>query len=264
MTESDDTKSGESINRWHLKRAMGLGRALVKAGYGTRRQTEALVVDGHIRIGDKIITDPKHMVSPQDDIYLDGEMLAAITPRYFAIHKPLWMHSGNVEGPGRKMIDDLFPSTVPGLVSAGRMDTKTSGLVLVSNDSEWINMVTTSIGIEQEYRVQVEGELSTLELKVMMAGVTLPGLGLVRPKAVRVVEIFGGQSVINLTVGEGKIRQVRRMLKTLRHKVKTVRRVRIGDIRIGQIPAGGRRELSQPEIASVRTTVANLKRDSGN
>ncbi len=252
-----------TTSRWHLKKSMGLGRALLKAGYGTRRQTDALVCDGHIRIGQKIITDPKQMVSPQDEIFLDGEILQTIICRYFAIHKPLWMVSGKVDGPGRKMIDDLFPQAVTGLVAAGRMDAKTSGLVLVSNDTEWINMLTTSSGMEQEYRVQVVGELSSLEIKVMTAGVTLPGVGLVKPRSVRVIEIFDGQSVINLTIGDGKIRQVRRMLQTLRHRVKMVRRVRIGDVRIGQLPAGGRRELSQPEIASVRTISAALKRAAG-
>ncbi|MFT5233373.1 MAG: 23S rRNA pseudouridine2605 synthase [Candidatus Krumholzibacteriia bacterium] len=269
MTDSDDKTASDgkdpafAPSRWHLKRAMGLGRALVKASYGTRRQTDTLVIDGHVRIGDKIITDPKHMVSPQDDIYLDGELLKTVATRYFAIHKPLWMQSGEIEGAGRKKIDELFPGSVTGLVAAGRMDTQTSGLVLVSNDSEWNNLITTSIGLEQEYRVQVMGELSTLEIKVMTAGATLPNLGVVKPKSVRIIEVFEGQSVISLTIGDGKIREVRKMLQSLRHQVKTVRRVRIGDIRISQLPAGGRRELSQPEVASIRTISAALRRSAG-
>ena len=142
------------------------------------------------------------------------------------------------------------------------MDGKTTGMILFSNDTEWNNMISTTPGLEQDYRIQVEGELSDLEVSVMTAGVILPTLGLFRPQSVRIVEILNRHTVVNLTVREGKLRQVRRMLTTLRHKVTMVRRIRIGDIRLGDLAVGAYRELSNPEIASIRDIYAVVKRNA--
>ncbi len=137
------------------------------------------------------------------------------------------------------------------------------GLLLFSNDSAWNNMITTTKGLEQEYRVQVQGRLTDLEISVMTAGVHLPGLGLFQPQTVRVVEALSQHTVVHITVREGKVRQVRRMLATLRHSVTSLRRVRIGDIRLGDLSVGGYRELSNPEVGSVRDIHAAVQRKSG-
>jgi len=244
--------AGSESKPWHPTKPMGLARALLKAGYGTRRQTEEMVSQGRIRLGDKIVTNAQHMVDAGAEIFLDGELLQCLKLRYFAMHKPLRVFCGEADGSGRKLIDEYFPVDVAGLAAAGRMDSKTTGLILASNDTAWNNMITTTRGLEQEYRIQVEGELSELEIRIMTAGVHLSGLGIFRPQAVRIVEIMNGQTVVNLTVGEGKIRQVKRMMTSLRHQVRVIRRIRIGDIRLASLSLGGYRELSSPEIASIR------------
>jgi pseudouridine synthase len=247
---------------WRPSKPVGLARALLKAGYGTRRQTEQMVEQGRVRVGDDVVTDPRQMVDVGSEIYLDDEPLLRLTQRYFALHKPLRVFCGVTDGAERKQLTELFPAEIPGLTAAGRMDSKTTGLILVSNDRAWNNMITTTHGLEQEYRVQFEGELSELEISVMTAGVHLPGLGLFRPESVRIVEILNGRTVVNMTVGEGKIRQVRRMLSTLRHRVTMVRRTRIGDIRLADLHVGAYRELSNPEIVSIREIHAAMKRRS--
>jgi len=245
---------------WRPTKPIGLARALLKAGYGTRRQTEEMVRQGRIRVGNNRVTDPQQMVDAGADLFLDDELLVRLEMRYFALHKPTRVFCGESDSTERKQIDVFFPENVPGLAAAGRMDSKTSGLILISNDNAWNNLITTTHGLEQEYRIQVEGELSDVELSVMTAGVHLPNLGLFRPQAVRIVEIMNRHTVLNMTVGEGKIRQVKRMLSSLRHQVTLVRRVRIGDIRLGDLSVGGYRELSSPEITSIREINTGLKR----
>jgi pseudouridine synthase len=112
-------------------------------------------------------------------------------------------------------------------------------------------MVTDSRVLDQEFRVQVEGELTKLEIGVMTAGVHLPKMGLFKPLSVKIVEVLNSRTVITMVVREGKIRQVRRMLNTLRHKVVFVRRTRIGNIRLGDLPIGGVRHLTADEIRSI-------------
>ncbi len=248
---------------WHTAKPVGLARALVKAGYGTRRQTEEMVRQGRVRISGNVVSDPRQMVKPGVDLFLDNELLLQLKRRYFALHKPLRVYCGEIEGAGRKLIQEQFPEGIPGLTAAGRMDGRTTGLILVSNDSVWNNMITTTPGLEQEYRIQVEGELSDLEISVMTAGVHLPGKGMFRPEAVRIVEILNRRTVLFMTVREGKIRQVRQMLATLRHEATMVRRVRIGDIRLGALAVGGYRELSNPEISSIREINATATHKPG-
>jgi len=249
--EAKSTASGSATERWKPARAMGLARALMKAGYGTRKQTSEMVTAGRVGVGDDIVLDPNRMIEAGVQIILDGQPLARLRPSYYAVHKPVRVVCSVSDGPEMRLVTDYFPRDVPGLQTAGRLDSRTSGLLLVSNDNRWNNLVTDSQEMEQEFRVQVEGELTELEIGVMTAGVHLPNMGLFRPLALKVVEILNGRTVLTLVVREGKIRQVRRMLSTLRHKLVMVRRTRIGGIRLGDLRAGGVRHLTAGEIHSI-------------
>lgn len=233
---------------------MGLARALMKTGYGTRRQTEAIVESGRITLDGKVVTDPRIRIDPGSEVLLDGEPLTRLRYSYYAFNKPSRVVCTASDGPGSKLVVDYFPEAVIGLHPAGRLDSKTTGLILVSNDRPWNRTVTGSGNLDQEFRIQVEGELTELEIGVMTAGVLLPNYGLFRPLGVQVVEILNGRTVLTMIVGEGKLRQVRRMLTTLRHKVTFVRRIRIGTIRLGELPVGRFRHLTSGEIAAVRAT----------
>lgn len=248
---------------WVPSRQIGLARALLKAGYATRRQAERMVTDGRVRVGDELVTDPRRMVETGATILLDGRPLQRLVLRYFALHKPQRVVCDESEAAGRKHVSDFFPREVPGIAAAGRMDGKTTGLMLFSNDTAWNTLITTTAGLEEEYRIQVDGDLSEVELAVMGAGVHLPGLGLFRPHTVRVVERMQGRTVVNIALREGKVRQLRRMLETMRHKVTLVRRVRIGDIRLGDLTIGTVRELSHPEVQSIREIHTAVERRAG-
>jgi 23S rRNA pseudouridine2605 synthase len=239
------------FDRWKPARAMGAARALMKAGYGTRKQTGDMVSSGRVVVGDEVIRDPNQMLEAGSNIYLDGEPLARLRHSYYAFNKPVRIVCSVVDGPGKRLVSDFYPRDIPGLQCVGRLDAKTSGLLLISNDRPWSNLVAGSKALEQEFRVQVEGELTDLEIGVMTAGVHLPKLGLFRPLSVKVVEVLNGRTVINMVVKEGKIRQVRRMLGTLRHKAVMVRRTRIGSIRLGDLPAGGVRHLTPGEVHTI-------------
>ncbi len=237
---------------WRPARKMGLARALQQAGWGTRRQTEHLVGTGRVAVDGKPCLDPRRAVEPGSVVALDGKPLTKLKFRYFAFHKPARVVCVPSDGPNRRLVAEYLPVGVPGLRAAGRLDGKTTGLLLVSNDPTWNAGVAGSACLEQEYRLQLEGELTDLEVGVLTAGVHLPNLGVFRPLSVRIIERMAGRTVLALVVREGKIRQVRRMFGTLRHKITLLRRVRIGEIRLGELVAGGLRDLTEAEVASVR------------
>jgi len=233
---------------WRPDRPMGLARALNKAGWGTRKQVEEMVTAGQITVDGEVATDVRHPVTPASEILMDGQELFLSGKSYFAFHKPVRVVSSAKDGGGRRVIDEYFPDWIAGLQAAGRLDARTTGLMLVSNDPAWNNRITAQLQLEQEYRVQVEGELGDLEVDVLSAGIHLPGMGVFRPLGVKVIEKLNGRTVLNITIQEGKVRQIRRMFSTLRHKVTLLRRIRIGDIRLGDLAVGGIRPLTQKEL----------------
>ncbi len=251
MTNQDDFNDrtpNPQAKLWRPERPMGLVRALNKGGWGSRKQIEALVAAGRVSVDGEIVSDPKHPVTPESEILIDGQDLYWTGRRYYAFHKPIRVVSCIADGGGRRVIDEFLPHWIAGLKAAGRLDARTTGLMLVSNDPVWNNRVTAELKLQQEYRVQVEGELGELEIDVLSAGIHVPGLGVFRPLGVKVIEKLSGRTVLHITVQEGKVSQIRRMFSTLRHKITLLRRIRIGEIRLGDLPAGGVRPLTEKEL----------------
>jgi len=236
---------------WRPPRDMGLSRALQKAGYGTRKQMVQLVLDGKVCVNGEPTDNPLFPVGPESIITIENISLSVLERHYFAINKPARVVCSPKDGPNRKLLSELFPENVPGLVAAGRMDGKTTGLMLLSNDAAWNTNFTECSAMEQEYRIQFEGELTSLELELIKGGVQLPSGGLFKPSSISVVEVLNGCTVLNMVV-IGKIRLVRHLLKTLQHKVVYLRRQRLGNIRLGTLPVGHCRSLSPLEIKFIK------------
>ncbi|MCP4293000.1 MAG: rRNA pseudouridine synthase [bacterium] len=249
--------SGNSQNKhlgqpWIPKRSMGLGRALQKAGFGTRAVTDGIVISGRVQVDGLVQVDPKSMVGPGSEIFLDNKRLKEVLPVFMALNKPLRVVCVPSDGVNCQLAMEFFPSDIPGLRPVGRMDSRSTGLLLVSNNKDWNNLLTDAKNLEHEYRVQVEGELSAMEVTVIEAGINLPKLGSFKPVSVQIVESMKGRTVLNIVLTDGKVRQLRKMFTTLRHKIFYLRRIRIGDIRLGYLAPGDVRDLSSREIQSIR------------
>jgi 23S rRNA pseudouridine2605 synthase len=242
---------------WAPDKPMGLARAVQKAGYGTREFTSGMVEDGRLSVDGQVITDPAHTVGPDSQILLDEKPLKPVRPTYFAFNKPPRVVCNPADGADRRQVLEYLPPDIPGLATAGRMDSRTTGLILVSNDAGWNTELAGSVQLEHEYRVQIEGELSDVELNVITGGIQMPNLGHFRPASVTIVEVLNGRTVLMIVTKGTKARAVRRMFSTLRHKITMLRRVRIGDIRLGNMPSGGVRLLGQQEVENMRRKFTN-------
>jgi len=237
---------------WRPARPEGLARVLAKAGYGARARAEDIVRQGRVAIDGETVADPSVAVDTGCTISLDGRPLREAPRRYYALHKPL---SLDCRGGGRAdPVRDHLPQDVPGLEPAGRLDGRSAGLLLVSNDNWWNACVATQRRLEKEFQVQIRGEMSDMELGILQGGMHLQSLGFVKPVRVRVVERTAAESVVALTVRGGKIRQVRRVFQSMRHDVITLTLVRIGTIRLGGLPPGQLRSLTRAEVRTVELT----------
>lgn len=241
---------------WKANRSMGLGRALQKAGYGTRKVADAIVSAGRVVVDGVTVTDPKSMVGSDTVIHLDGKPMRKVLKVYMVLNKPARMGCTPGEGEPMELVSQILPSDIPGLRPVGRMDARNMGLLLITNDKDWNTLMVDSDHLENEYRIQVEGELTVLEVGVISAGINIPKMGAFKPLSVRIVEVMNGKTVLNVVLTEGKIRQLRRMFSTLRHKIIYLLRIRIGDLRLGNLPPGRHRYMTSREVQSLRNLVA--------
>ncbi|MFO7653981.1 MAG: pseudouridine synthase [Candidatus Krumholzibacteriia bacterium] len=237
---------------WHPERPLGLGRALAKAGHGTRQATDAIVREGRVTVNGDVVRDPARCVDVRDVIELDGQPLEAVRLRYFAFNKPLRVAARPGDPDGRRLVDDFLPRDVPGLRAAGRLDALTAGLLFVSNDSAWNALAAPARGAEREFRVEVTGEMTDLELGLIASGMHLHRLGFVRPRSVKLVRRESTRTEVSITIGHGRNRQIRRLFDSLRHEVIVLRRVRIGPVELGELMPGQLRELTTAEVEAIR------------
>ncbi len=253
-------KNNTQGDPWTPERPMGLGRALQKAGYGTRKVAEGIVSAGRVMVNGKLEKNPKSMVDRTSEIQLDGKTLCRVQKAYLALNKPARVSCTPQASDDGTVISSLLPPEIPGLRPVGRMDVRNTGLMLISNDKDWSTLVGECQHLEHEYRVQIEGELTELEAGVIGAGLNIPKMGTIKPLSVRIVEVLNGRTVLNIVLTRGKIRQLRRMFSTLRHKIVYLRRMRVGDVRLGNLGPGKSRELTGREVQSLRNLASHKPR----
>ncbi len=252
QVKNSDLFREENARAYHPRRPLGLGRALMKAGYGTRKQAEEFVLEGRVEVDGQTMLDPYMRVGPEHQIFLDGQPLTHLPRRYFAFHKPLGSVCTQSDGPGRRLIQSFWPREIPGLVASGRLDSRTSGLMLISNDRGWCRHLNGNTQTQQEFRVKLQGSLRATELDVLAAGVLLPKLGHFKPEKVVVVDTLGHQAVLDIVLTEGKVSQMRRVFTTLHHKMVSLQRTRVGEVVLGDLKAGSYRQLTSKEVEHLR------------
>jgi 23S rRNA pseudouridine2605 synthase len=244
---------------WKLPRPFGLGRALAKAGYGTRKQTDEIVRSGRVRVDGRVVVDPATQLDPNSRVELDGKPLSEAPRHYLALHKPTRVFLRDGETDGSRLVSDFLPPDLAAVWPAGRLDAQTSGLVLLSNDAAWNARAAAARGVEREYRLEIAGTVSDLELDLVASGVHVTNAGLLRPRRIEVVARNPGSTLLELVLTQGRNRQIRRIFRTLRHEVLSMQRTRIGGVSLDNLPEGKFRELTVMEIASIGRTDGRVR-----
>ena len=232
---------------------MRLAKYLAHAGVASRRSAEALIAAGRVRVGGEIVTDPARDVDEHSDVRLDGRALTGPEPRVlYALHKPVGVLSTARDTHGRPTVLDLVPADGLRLYPVGRLDRDSSGLLLLTNDGGLANRLThPRYEIPKTYRARLGGgKLSDASLRRLRAGVQLED-GRTAPAQVRRVGAPGANT-IELTIHEGRNRQVRRMCQAVGHPVLELVRTQFGPLALAGLPAGSYRRLTDAEIERLR------------
>ena len=235
---------------------MRLQRFLSQAGITSRRKAEDLIRSGRVSVNGKPLAELGASVSDHDEVALDGKRVT-IAPqrRYFALNKPVNVITTMHDPQGRRTIVGLLPQNLPRVVPVGRLDYDTSGLLLITNDGELAHRLThPRYGVEKLYRAVVAGRFTSESARRFMDGLELDD-GWTAPAKVRIISAKADRSVVDVSIHEGRKRQLRRMFEALDYRVVSLERRRFGPVLLGALPPGRCRELASKEIAALRTCV---------
>jgi 23S rRNA pseudouridine2605 synthase len=226
-----------------------LQRVLARLGYGSRRSVEQLIVEGRVRIGDRAAELGNRVDPARDRITVDGVPVAADPGlRYLALNKPPGVTSTLRDRHASRTIADLLPDAGPRLVPVGRLDRESEGLLLLTNDGDLAHRLQhPRYGVEKEYLVEVDGDVAQRAARRLVEGVELED-GRARALRARIVERKPGGAAISLVMGEGRKREIRRMLDVIGLRVRRLVRTRIGPVRLGRLPPGDLRPLTSEEV----------------
>jgi 23S rRNA pseudouridine2605 synthase len=230
-----------------------LQKFLADAGIASRRAGEKLILEGAVSVNGKTVTQLGTKVDPQHDrVLVDGRPIKAKRKLYIAINKPPGYICSRSDPAQRKAVHDLFPKewgTV--LHSVGRLDFKSEGLIFYTNDGEFsLRLTHPRYGVRKKYMVTVKGEVTPEHLQTLQKGV-YEANEVLRAERGRILKSNNSHSLVELTLTEGKNREVRRMFEVLGFEVERLQRVQIGPIKLGQLPRGKWRTLTEPEIKSL-------------
>ena len=225
---------------------MRLAKFLAHAGIASRRASEEVIRAGRVTLGGEVVTDPARDAGPGDDVRVDGERIGGAERRLvLALNKPPGVVSTAKDTHGRRTVLDLVDARGARLYPVGRLDADTTGLILLTNDGELANGLThPRFEVPKTYLARVSGgTVPEKALRVLRDGVELED-GRTSPAKVRQVE----PAVLELTIHEGRKRQVRRMIEAVDRRVVELRRVRFGPLGLGDLQPGRSRRLNAAEV----------------
>jgi len=229
-----------------------LQKVLAAAGIASRRKAEKLILQGRVAVNGRVVTQLGTKVDPaRDEIRVDGQRIQAESGHvYILLNKPRGVLSVMHDPRGRKALEDLV-SVPERLYPVGRLDATSEGLVLLTDDGELANRLThPRYEHEKEYRVVVGGRPTEETLAAWRRGVMLAGER-TAPAQVDVVRVDKDTSLLRIIMREGRKRQIRDVAALLGHPVAQLQRVRIGPLRMGTLPVGKWRRLSEAEVAEL-------------
>src|SRR6202795_3733345 len=228
--------------------AMRLNRFLAAAGIGSRRQCDQLIATGRVTINGERCTDFSTQPEVRDHVKVDGKLVPRkLSGLHIILHKPAGFVSTRSDPHARNIIFDLLPAKFPRLFNIGRLDAQTEGLLILTNDGDLAPRLThPRYKVEKEYEVTLDRPWDPALTPKLLAGMMLDGqrARMEKVQATRMTRV-------RVVLRQGINRQIRRMFYELGYEVKKVVRVRVGHLRLGDLPRGHWRPLSKSELKAL-------------
>ena len=233
--------------------AIRLVKVILESGFASRRKCEKAIISGRVRVNNQVILDPAYKVKRDDKVSLDRKIIERQSKRYMALYKPLGVVSTTKYLPGRRIITEFFKDVKERLFYAGRLDSESRGIMIITNDGEFANIIThPSYEILKVYDVVVNGKIDSQKLLEASKGIVIKNINY-SPFKFKILSKGRIQSKIRLTINEGKNREIRKIFEYLGYKVIDLERISVGCVSkysesAGTLEAGHIRDLTEKEI----------------
>ena len=233
-----------------------IAKLLARAGIASRREIERMIAEGRIALDGKPLETPATLLTSLRGVTVDGKPVAQPAPaRLFIFHKPSGVLTTERDPKGRRTIYDVLPGDLPRLVPVGRLDMNTEGLLLMTSDGELKRQLELpATGVERTYRARAFGPVTQAQLEELSEGVEIDGIRYGSIDA-NLERRTGANSWIEMTLTEGKNREIRRVLEHLGLEVSRLIRVRYGPFVLGDLPVGAIGEVRQHDLVAFRKTL---------
>jgi 23S rRNA pseudouridine2605 synthase len=240
-----------------------LQRYLAASGIASRRRSEELIAGGLVRVNGRVVREMGTTVADGDVVEYGGRIVAPAAERtYLVMNKPLGVVTTMHDPEGRRTIADLLrrEAVTQRVVPVGRLDYDTAGVLLLTDDGDLAHVLMhPRFGVEKTYRATVRGRLDPRATTALNEGVRLAE-GRTEGALMRVIAVRSDASVIDVTVHEGRNRQVRRMFDAVGHPVIDLVRMRFGPIALGDLSVGQVRSITDRELAALHAVESNARR----
>ena len=229
-----------------------LQKILAQAGIASRRAAEQLILSGRITVNGQVIKTMGCKVDPVSDrISFDGNPINLEKKIYILLHKPAGYVTTLADPQRRHVVSELVADIPQRLFPVGRLDLDTEGALLMTNDGELGNQILhPRYEVKKTYEATVKGSPGAAKLRLLEQGIELDN-GRTQPAAIKVISQTPDKSLIQIIIHEGKKRQVRKMFKAIGHDVLYLKRTAYGNLRLGSLPSGKYRVLSQNDLKKI-------------
>jgi len=230
-----------------------IAKLLARAGVGSRRDVERMVEEGRIALNGQVVVHPAPLLTSLEGLTVDGNPVAKpVSTRLYRFHKPAGCITAARDPKGRKTIYDLLPKDLPRLMPVGRLDYNTEGLLLLTNDGEFKRQLELpASGVERTYRARAFGDISQAQLEELAMGIEIDGVRYGKIDA-NLERRTGRNQWVEMTLTEGKNREVRKVLEHFGLQVSRLIRTRYGTFELGGMPLGAVDVVPRDELFKFR------------
>lgn len=234
-----------------------LHKVLSRAGVASRRAAEKLIAEGHVSVDGKTVRELGTKVDAERaDIRVNGRKIKLNVEKiYVMLNKPRRVLSAVSDDRGRQTVIDLIDDVDERIFPIGRLDYNTEGLLLLTNDGELTNgLLHPRFEIDKTYRAVIKGRVDEERLDRLRVGIKLED-GMTAPALVQTLAIEDGETLIEITIHEGRNRQVRRMFSAIGYNIKRLRRVSFAGLKLGDLKVGAHRLLNKREVEALHRLI---------
>ena len=226
-----------------------LQKVIASSGLTSRRKAEELILEGRVKVNDKIVTELGFKVSDKDEIKVDNVLLEKEQKVYYLLNKPRGIVSTTSDDKNRKTVTSLINTSIR-IYPVGRLDYDTTGLILLTNDGKFANfMMHPKSKIDKFYIAKIKGKLSPVSLMKLKNGVIIDGFKTSRSKVkVKNYDYKTNTSIVEIIIHEGKNHQVKKMFEAVGHEVLKLKRERIAFLTLDGLSSGEYRTLTIKEV----------------